>query len=127
MLIFLLSLAGVPPLAGFIGKLYIFVAAIKEGLYTLITVGLINIVISMYYYLIVVKKMYIVEPHDPSPLSVSGPMKAVIYVGLAGTLIIGVYPQPVTDWVVAATMMFSDAAASASAVPVISPITPSGG
>ncbi|WP_455370923.1 NADH-quinone oxidoreductase subunit N, partial [Petrachloros mirabilis] len=127
MLIFLLSLAGVPPLAGFIGKLYIFVAAIKEGLYTLITVGLINIVISMYYYLIVVKKMYIVEPHDPSPLSVSGPMKAVIYVGLAGTLIIGVYPQPVTDWVVAATMMFSDAAASASALPVISPITPSGG
>ena len=69
MLLFLLSLAGVPPLAGFIGKLYIFVAAIKEGLYTLITVGLINIVISMYYYLIVVKKMYINEPIDPSPLS----------------------------------------------------------
>ena len=67
MLIFLLSLAGVPPLAGFIGKLYIFVAAVKEGLYTLITVGLINIVISMYYYLIIVKKMYIIEPHDPSP------------------------------------------------------------
>ena len=57
MLIFLLSLAGVPPLAGFIGKLYIFVAAMKEGLYALITVGLINIVISLYYYLIVVKKM----------------------------------------------------------------------
>src|SRR3990167_2806317 len=51
MLLFLLSLAGVPPLAGFIGKIYIFVAAIKEGLYTLITVGLVNIVISMYYYL----------------------------------------------------------------------------
>ncbi|MBH0184631.1 MAG: hypothetical protein HP477_04195 [Nitrospira sp.] len=66
---FLLSLAGVPPLAGFIGKLYIFIAAIKEGLYTLITVGLINIVISMYYYMIVVKKMYINEPTNPSPLS----------------------------------------------------------
>jgi NADH-quinone oxidoreductase subunit N len=108
MLIFLLSLAGVPPLAGFIGKLYIFVAAVKEGLYTLITVGLVNIVISMYYYLIVVKKMYIAEPHDPSRVSVSGPMKAVIYVGLAGTLIVGIYPQPVIDWVVAATMMFAD-------------------
>ena len=108
MLIFLLSLAGVPPLAGFIGKLYIFLAAVKEGLYTLITVGLINIVISMYYYLIVVKKMYITEPHDPSPVHVSGPMKAVIYVGLAGTLFIGIYPQPATDWVVAATMMFAD-------------------
>ena len=87
--IFLLSLAGVPPLAGFIGKLYIFVAAIKEGLYTLIMVGLVNIVISMYYYMIVVKKMYINEPTDPTPLAVSGPMKAVIYVGLAGTLILG--------------------------------------
>src|SRR2546426_7203036 len=54
-----------PPLAGFIGKLYLFVAAIKEGLYTLIVVGLISIVISLYYYLVVVKKMYISEPSDP--------------------------------------------------------------
>ena len=74
----------------------------------MITVGLINIVISMYYYLIVVKKMYINEPHDPSPIRVSGPMKAVIYVGLAGTLFIGIYPQPAVDWVVAATMMFAN-------------------
>ncbi len=108
MLVFLLSLAGVPPLAGFIGKLYIFVAAIKEGLYTLIIVGLINIVISMYYYLVIVKKMYINEPTDPSPLSISGPMKAMVYVGLSGTLILGIYPQPFIDWVVAATLMFSN-------------------
>ena len=127
LLIFLLSLAGVPPLAGFIGKLYIFVAAIKEGLYTLITVGLINIVISLYYYLVVVKKMYIMEPQDPSPLIVSGPMKTVIYVGLAGTLIVGVYPQPVIDWVVAATMMFSDLAGPAAALPSVPLVIPSGG
>jgi NADH-quinone oxidoreductase subunit N len=125
MLLFLLSLAGVPPLAGFIGKLYIFVSAIKEGLYTLITVGLINIVISMYYYLIVVKKMYINEPVDPSPLSISGPMKAVIYVGLAGTLLIGIYPQPFIDWVVSATLMFSRFAVPVSAG--ASPIPPFGG
>lgn len=124
MLIFLLSLAGVPPLAGFIGKIYIFVAAIKEGLYTLITVGLINIVISMYYYLIVVKKMYIIEPHDPSPVSISGPMKAVVYVGLVGTLAIGIYPQPVIDWVVAATLMFSNLAGPAASIP---PPVPFGG
>ncbi|MCP9446959.1 MAG: NADH-quinone oxidoreductase subunit N [Nitrospira sp.] len=108
MLLFLLSLAGVPPLAGFIGKLYIFIAAVKEGLYTLIAVGLINIVISMYYYLVVVKKMYINEPTDPSPVSISGPMKAVVYIGLAGTLVIGIYPQPVIEWVVDATLMFSN-------------------
>ncbi|ULA65479.1 MAG: NADH-quinone oxidoreductase subunit N [Nitrospira sp.] len=123
MLLFLLSLAGVPPLAGFIGKIYIFVAAIKEGLYTLITVGLVNIVISMYYYLIVVKKMYIAEPIDPSPIKVSGPMKAVVYVGLAGTLLIGIYPQPFIDWVVSATMMFSHLPApAATALPPIPPL-----
>lgn len=122
MLLFLLSLAGVPPLAGFIGKLYIFIAAIKEGLYTLITVGLINIVISMYYYLIVVKKMYINEPNNPSPVTISGPMKAVVYVGLAGTLVIGIYPQPFIDWVVGATLMFSNLPApSAIVTPSIPP------
>jgi NADH-quinone oxidoreductase subunit N len=122
MLLFLLSLAGVPPLAGFIGKLYIFIAAIKEGLYTLITVGLINIVISMYYYLIVVKKMYINEPTNPSPVTISGPMKAVVYVGLAGTLIIGIYPQPFIDWVVGATLMFSNLPApSAIVTPSVPP------
>jgi len=123
MLLFLLSLAGVPPLAGFIGKLYIFVAAIKEGLYTLIVVGLINIVISMYYYLIVVKQMYINEPIDPSPIGISGPMKAVIYVGLAGTLVIGIYPQPFADWVVAATLMFANfVGPSATVIPPSLPL-----
>jgi NADH-quinone oxidoreductase subunit N len=125
MLLFLLSLAGVPPLAGFIGKLYIFVAAIKEGLYALIAVGLINVIISMYYYLVVVKKMYINEPTNPSPLSVSGPMKAVVYAGLVGTLLIGIYPQPFIDWAVSATLMFSSLAGpSATVVP---PIPPFGG
>jgi NADH-quinone oxidoreductase subunit N len=123
MLLFLLSLAGVPPLAGFIGKLYIFVAAIKEGLYALIAVGLINVIISMYYYLVVVKKMYINEPIDPSPLSISGPMRAVVYAGLVGTLLIGVYPQPFIDWAVSATLMFSSLAGpSATVVPPIPPV-----
>ena len=127
MLIFLLSLAGVPPLAGFIGKLYIFVAAIKEGLYLLIAVGLINIVISMYYYLIVVKKMYVIEPHDRSPVKVSGPIKVVVYVCLIGTLAIGVYPQPVSDWVVSAILMFSHFADPTASLPVPPTVIPLGG
>lgn len=127
MLIFLLSLAGVPPLAGFIGKLYIFVAAIKEGLYLLIAVGLINIVISMYYYLIVVKKMYVTEPHDRSPVKVSGPIKVVVYVCLIGTLVIGVYPQPVSDWVVSAILMFSHFADPTASLPVPPTVIPLGG
>ena len=122
MLVFVLSLAGVPPLAGFIGKLYIFVAAIKQELYTLIVVGLVNIVISMYYYLIIVKKMYINEPTDRSPLMVSPSMQAVIYVGLAGTLILGIYPKPFIEWVVAATLMFSNLAPAAAVVPSVLPV-----
>jgi len=114
MLVFLLSLAGVPPLAGFIGKLYLFVAAIKEGLYALIVVGLISIVISLYYYLVVVKKMYINEPADPTPIKVSGALQAVIYVGLAGTLILGIYPKPFIDYTVAATTIFSNMGGSAA-------------
>ena len=97
MLLFLLSLAGVPPLAGFIGKLYIFVAAIEEELYTLLIVGLINIVISLYYYLTVVKKMYINEPTDSAPLTVSAPLKATICISVVGTLLLGVYPKPFID------------------------------
>lgn len=119
MLLFLLSLAGVPPLAGFIGKLYIFVAAIEQELYTLLIVGLINIVISMYYYLVVVKKMYINEPHDPTPLSVSTPLKTVIFVGIAGTLLLGIYPKPFIDWAVAATLMFSNLNAPTAADPAV--------
>ena len=127
MLIFLLSLAGVPPLAGFIGKLYIFIAAIKEGLYVLITVGLINIVISMYYYLIVVKKMYVNEPRDRSPLKISGPIKVVVYICLAGTLAIGIYPQPVTDWVVSAILVFSNVADPTASLPIPPAVIPLGG
>ncbi len=111
MLIFLLSLAGVPPLAGFIGKLYIFVAAIEQELYTLLIVGLVNIVISMYYYLIVVKKMYINEPADPTPLTVSMPLRTAICIGIAGTLLLGLYPGPFINWAVSATLMFSNVVA----------------
>jgi NADH-quinone oxidoreductase subunit N len=107
MLVFLLSLAGVPPLAGFIGKIYVFAAAMREGLVTLVIIGLINIVISMYYYLVIVKKIYISEPTDRRPIPVSGPMKAVVYATVAGTVVIGVYPKPFIEWAVASTGLFS--------------------
>ncbi|MES4785648.1 MAG: hypothetical protein C4294_07310, partial [Nitrospiraceae bacterium] len=100
-------------------------SAINEGLYTLILVGLVNIVLSMYYYLVIVKKMYINEPVDRSPLSISPPMKAVIYVGLAGTLILGIYPKPFIEWVVAATLMFSNFAGPAAGI--LPPSSPLGG
>jgi len=105
--IFLLSLAGVPPLAGFIGKIYIFAAAMKEHLFTLVVVGLINVVISMYYYLVVVKKIYIAEPIDKAPIYIPRPLKTVIYVSLAGVLILGIYPGPFINIVVESANIFS--------------------
>ena len=120
MLLFLLSLAGVPPLAGFIGKLYIFVAAIEQELYTLLIVGLINIVISMYYYLVVVKKMYINEPHDPTPLSVSGPLKTVIFVGIGRHPAAGAStPNPSSTGPSPATLMFSNLNTPAASAPAV--------
>ncbi len=119
MLLFLLSLAGVPPLAGFIGKIYLFIAAMNQELYTLLIVGLINIVISMYYYLIVVKKMYINEPTDSSPITTSMPIKIAVYVGIAGTLLLGIYPGPFIDWAVNATLMFSNIAAPTASLPIL--------
>ena len=107
MLLFLLSLAGVPPLAGFIAKLYIFVAAMQAGLIALVIVGLVNVVISMYYYLIVVKKMYINEPSDSSPIAVSPTLKVAIGFAIAGTLALGIYPKPFIDWTVEATYLFN--------------------
>ncbi|UCH91353.1 MAG: NADH-quinone oxidoreductase subunit N [Nitrospirota bacterium] len=119
MLLFLLSLAGVPPLAGFIGKIYLFIAAMNQELYTLLIVGLVNIVISMYYYLIVVKKMYINEPTDPSPITTPLPIKLAVYVGIAGTLILGIFPGPFIDWAVDATLMFSSIASPMASLPIL--------
>jgi NADH-quinone oxidoreductase subunit N len=71
--------------------------------------------------------MYISEPHDRSPLKVSGPIKTVVYVCLIGTLAIGVYPQPVADWVVSAILMFSGMADPTASLFTPSPIIPFGG
>jgi len=106
MLIFLLSLAGVPPLAGFLAKVYLFAAAVHRGLLLLVTVGLINVVISFYYYLIVVKKMYTLEPADPSPIPLSAPMKVVLYACMAGVIVLGMWPAPFIDFSAAAMKPF---------------------
>ena len=107
MLLFLLSLAGVPPLAGFIAKIYVFAAAIEQGLYLLVSIGLINVVISFYYYLIVVKKIYSVEPTDQTPILLSMPLRLVLYVGIIGVLWLGIWPKPFIGFAVSATELFS--------------------
>jgi NAD(P)H-quinone oxidoreductase subunit 2 len=62
----LLSLGGIPPLAGFFGKIYLFWAGWQAGIYGLVLLGLVTSVISIYYYIRVVKMMVVKEPHEMS-------------------------------------------------------------
>ena len=68
MAIFLFSLAGLPPLAGFVGKFKVFSAGIEGGAYALVLIGALNSVISLYYYARIVKRMFLDEPHHDDPL-----------------------------------------------------------
>jgi len=108
MLVFLLSLAGVPPLAGFIGKVYILVAAVNQGMIFLVSVALINMVISFYYYLIVLKKIYSVEPTETTPIHISIHLKIALYVSIGGVLLLGIWPKPFINASIAATSVFTD-------------------
>lgn len=99
--LFLLSLAGIPPLAGFIGKFYVFAATIQAGLLTLAIAAAINSAVAAYYYFKIVRVMYLVPvPEDDSaPMPHSVPLLIVLYVMLAATLVIGVIPAPLLGWV----------------------------
>jgi NADH-quinone oxidoreductase subunit N len=66
--IFLFSLAGLPPLAGFVGKFYVFAAGVEAKLYALVVLGLLNSVVSIYYYARVVKTMFLDQPGPDDPV-----------------------------------------------------------
>jgi NADH-quinone oxidoreductase subunit N len=91
----MLSLAGVPPLAGFVAKFYIFAAALNAGLVWLVVIAVLNSVVSAYYYVGVIVAMYMqeggvrVERMSRRPGLLIG-----IAVGVAGVIALGVYPQP---------------------------------
>ena len=92
----LFSLAGIPPLAGFFAKFYVFLAAIKAGLYALAVIGVLASVVGAYYYLLIVKIMYFDEPakaFEPMP----GELKAVLGVAGLFNLLYFVYPAPLID------------------------------
>jgi len=95
MALFMLSLAGVPPLAGFVGKFYVFSAAIGGGLVWLVIIAVINSVISVYYYVGVIVAMYMQEGGvTVARMSGRPGLVIAIAVAVAATAIIGVYPQP---------------------------------
>jgi NADH-quinone oxidoreductase subunit N len=93
----LFSLAGLPIFAGFITKFYLFTSAAGEGLLWLVGIAIANSVISLYYYLRIVRQMYVEEPSETSPLRVPVLTTLVLIALLAGTVFIGVYPGPIVD------------------------------
>lgn len=95
----LLSIAGIPPLGGFIAKFYIIASAVKEGLWTLAVIGVVMAIVSMYYFLLVVKSMYLRAPKNTEPIRVDFMTRAVLYVVNGMTIFLGIYPGPFTDWV----------------------------
>jgi NADH-quinone oxidoreductase subunit N len=98
MAIFMLSLAGVPPLAGFWGKLYIFSAAVEAGLAVLAVVGVINSAISAYFYLRVIVYMYL-RPSSGEAIPAIVPPALVVATVLAalGTVLLGLWPSPLVS------------------------------
>jgi NADH-quinone oxidoreductase subunit N len=97
LLIFMFSMAGIPPLAGFFGKWFVFLAAIDAGLYTLAILGVIASVVSAFYYLRIVKIMYFDEASEPLDSAVPTDLRLVIYVSTAVTLLFFVVPSPVVE------------------------------
>src|SRR5271157_3701495 len=95
MLIFLLSLAGIPPTAGFIGKYFIFLSLIETGHYYLALLGVGYSVVALYYYFRIVVVMFMKRPLDEVPLATSFALRVALGVTLAMTLLIGIYPQPI--------------------------------
>ena len=98
MMIFLFSLAGLPPLAGFIGKFYLFAAVINEGMWVFALVAGLNSVVALYYYARIVRTMYMDQPVDGDPVMTVDLHNSVLVGALAlGTLIFGVYWAPVVN------------------------------
>jgi NADH-quinone oxidoreductase subunit N len=93
MLIFLLSLAGIPPLAGFYGKYFIFLSLIETGHYGLASIAVLYVAVAMYYYLRVANAMLMRPAVDVEPVHISPGMGAALAVTAAGTIGIGLFPE----------------------------------
>jgi NADH-quinone oxidoreductase subunit N len=97
LLIGMASLAGVPFTAGFLGKFFIFDAAIRQHQTLLVALGVITVGCGFYYYLKVVRAMYWLEPAKPEPVPVSGLSRLTMSILIAAIFVLGVYPQPILN------------------------------
>jgi NADH-quinone oxidoreductase subunit N len=107
MMLALFSLAGIPPVAGFFGKFFLFAAAASKGYYLLVFLAVVNVTISLYYYLLVVRAMFIRKSDNPIPF-----FKSKIYMRLGllltvlGILVLGLY-SPLYDYIFELSTIFN--------------------
>jgi NADH-quinone oxidoreductase subunit N len=97
MLLAMTSLAGVPFTAGFLGKFFIFDAALRHHQTTLIVAGVITVACGFYYYLKVVRAMYWEDPASDAAIPLSGLSRSTMSAMIAGIIFLGVYPQPILN------------------------------
>ena len=92
--LFFLSLAGIPPLGGFIGKFFVFSSAIEEGFITLAVAAALNSAVAAFYYFKVVRMMYLVPAASDEPVPSPAPLTLALCLMLAGVFAIGLAPAP---------------------------------
>jgi NADH-quinone oxidoreductase subunit N len=103
LLVAFLSLAGMPPLAGFVAKFYVFAAAVESGLIWLAFIGVLNAIIGLYYYMIVLKVVYLYRSEDESiPIQVPRPYAVALAACTVLILVIGIISGPWLDWSIGA-------------------------
>ena len=93
----MISLIGIPPTAGFMGKLYLFNAAVSSDLVWLAVVGVLNSVVSAYYYLRVIKTVYLAPAESEERITYSSPVLVAVAVSAIGILLIGILPGPLFE------------------------------
>ena len=99
MMLALFSLAGIPPVAGFFGKFFLFTAAASEGYYLLVFLAVVNVTISLYYYLIVVRAMFLRKSDNPIPFFKNKVyMRLGLLITVIGILVLGLY-SPLYDYI----------------------------
>ena len=109
MMLAMFSLAGIPPIAGFFGKFFLFIAAAEKGYYILVLIAVLNTIISLYYYLLIIKTMFIEKSDTPIPFFKSNlPMKISLVICVLGMVITG-FTSGVFDYMVEMSdQLFSD-------------------
>ncbi|MHC5004789.1 MAG: NADH-quinone oxidoreductase subunit N [Planctomycetota bacterium] len=106
LLVGMFALAGIPPTSGFLGKWFLFSAAIESDMLWLVLVGAINATVSLYYYLRIIKEAYLTPPADETAIRLSPAATIAAGLGIALVLLLGFYPRPVWELAETAAKVF---------------------